>query len=49
MVYTYGSPRIGEPHCALRFNKVVANSLRIVNVHDFFPTFPDQKYPPPFT
>lgn len=49
IVYTYGSPRIGDPHFASRFIKVVPNSLRIVNVHDPFPTFPDQKYPPPFT
>ncbi|MFF0825415.1 lipase family protein [Brevibacillus sp. NPDC003359] len=49
IVYTYGSPRIGDPTFASRFNQVVVSSLRIVNVHDSFPTFPDQKYPPPFT
>lgn len=48
-VYTYGSPRVGDPDFAFRFNQVVKNSIRIVNIHDSFPTFPAQKYPPPFT
>ncbi|WP_410511684.1 lipase family protein [Paenibacillus sp. BR2-3] len=48
-VYTYGSPRVGDPDFAFRFNKEVNNSVRIVNIHDSFPTFPAQKYPPPFT
>ncbi|QGQ45485.1 lipase family protein [Metabacillus sediminilitoris] len=48
-VYTYGSPRIGDPVFASRFNQVVKNSIRIVNIHDSFPTFPAKKYPPPFT
>lgn len=48
-IYTYGSPRIGDPVFAARFNQVVKNSLRIVNIHDSFPTFPEKKYPPPFT
>lgn len=47
--YTYGSPRIGDPRFAHRFNRVVKNSFRIVNIHDSFPTFPDRVYPPPFT
>ncbi|MGG1661185.1 lipase family protein [Brevibacillus sp. NRS-1366] len=49
IVYTYGSPRIGDPDFALRYNQVVNNSIRIVNIHDSYPTFPTQKYPPPFT
>jgi triacylglycerol lipase len=49
IVYTYGSPRIGDPDFAHRFNKQVRNSIRIVNIHDSFPTFPDKWYPPPFT
>ncbi|WP_116316678.1 lipase family protein [Bacillus subtilis] len=48
-LYTYGSPRIGDPVFASQFNKVVKNSIRIVNIHDSFPTFPAKKYPPPFT
>ncbi|NTU25558.1 lipase family protein [Bacillus tequilensis] len=48
-LYTYGSPRIGDPVFASQFNQVVKNSLRIVNIHDSFPTFPAKKYPPPFT
>ncbi|MDF2713364.1 MAG: lipase [Paenibacillus sp.] len=48
-VYTYGSPRVGDPDFAFRFNKKVKNSVRIVNIHDSFPTFPAQKYLPPFT
>ncbi|KQL49959.1 lipase [Brevibacillus choshinensis] len=49
IIYTYGSPRIGDPGFAIRFNQVVKNSIRIVNIHDPYPTFPAQKYPPPFT
>ncbi|SMC26023.1 Lipase (class 3) [Clostridium acidisoli DSM 12555] len=49
IVYTYGSPRVGDHIFACRFNKEVKNSIRIVNIHDSFPTFPAQKYPPPFT
>lgn len=48
-VYTYGSPRIGDPVFAHRFDQEVRTSMRIVNVHDPFPTFPDKQYPPPFT
>lgn len=48
-VYTYGSPRVGDPDFAFRFNKAVKNSFRIVNIHDSFPTFPARKYLPPFT
>lgn len=48
-VYTYGSPRIGDPDFVLRYNQVVSNSIRIVNLHDPYPTFPAKKYPPPFT
>ena len=49
IVYTYGCPRVGDPDFASRFNQVVKNSIRIVNIHDSFPTFPDKEYPPPFT
>lgn len=49
IVYTYGSPRVGDPDFVHRFNKEVINSLRIVNIHDSFPTFPERAYPPPFT
>lgn len=49
IVYTYGSPRVGDPDFAFRFNKEVKNSIRVVNIHDSFPTFPDRVYPPPFT
>ncbi|GED70888.1 lipase [Brevibacillus reuszeri] len=48
-IFTYGSPRIGDPVFAHRFNQLAKNSFRIVNIHDPFPTFPDKKYPPPFT
>ncbi|MEC2128361.1 lipase family protein [Brevibacillus centrosporus] len=48
-VYTYGSPRIGDPAFAHRFNQTIENSFRIVNIHDPYSTFPDPKYPPPFT
>jgi hypothetical protein len=49
ILYTYGSARVGNPDFAFRFNQVVKNSIRIVNIHDSYPTFPAQKYPPPFT
>jgi len=49
VIYTYGSPRIGDPEFVFRFDQVVKNSARVVNVHDPYPTFPDKKYPPPFT
>lgn len=49
IVYTYGSPRVGDPNFASRFDQLVENSVRIVNIHDSFPTFPDPVYPPPFT
>ncbi|NGQ95790.1 lipase family protein [Brevibacillus sp. SYP-B805] len=49
IVYTYGSPRVGDPVFAFRFNQAVKNSIRIVNIHDSYPTFPDKAYPPPFT
>ncbi len=49
VVYTYGSPRTGDPDFALRFNHTVKNSVRFFNVHDVIPTIPAQAYPPPFT
>lgn len=49
IVYTYGSPRVGDHDFTCRFNEGVKNSMRIVNIHDSFPTFPAQEYPPPFT
>ncbi|MFT9497349.1 lipase family protein [Anaerosolibacter sp.] len=49
IVYTYGSPRTGDPNFAYRFNQTVKNSIRIFNVHDVIPTLPAQAYPPPFT
>ncbi|WP_282172152.1 lipase family protein [Cytobacillus firmus] len=48
-VYTYGSPRIGDPEFAMKFDQKVKNSIRVVNIHDSFPTFPEVRYPPPFT
>lgn len=49
IVYTYGGPRVGDPCFVLRFNQTVKNSIRIFNIHDSYPTFPDRVYPPPFT
>ncbi|WP_129689467.1 lipase family protein [Gottfriedia acidiceleris] len=48
-IYTYGSPRVGDPDFVYQFNKEVKKSKRIVNIHDSFPTFPEKFYPPPFT
>jgi triacylglycerol lipase len=49
VVYTYGSPRVADPEFAFRFDRTVANSIRIFNIHDIIPTLPEQAYPPPFT
>ncbi|NGQ95789.1 lipase family protein [Brevibacillus sp. SYP-B805] len=49
IVYTYGSPRVGDPDFVSRFNQTVRNSIRIFNVHDIIPTLPANAYPPPFT
>lgn len=49
IVYTYGSPRVGDPEFSFRYNKEVLNSLRIFNIHDSYSTFPDPVYRPPFT
>lgn len=49
VVYTYGSARVGDPAFAFRFNRTVRNSVRVLNIHDSFPTFPARDYPPPFT
>ncbi|MFE7060811.1 lipase family protein [Sutcliffiella sp. NPDC057660] len=49
VLYTYGSPRVGDPQFAYSFHTLVKNSMRIVNIHDSFTTFPAKKYPPPFT
>lgn len=48
IVYTFGSPRVGDPEFSFRFNQTVKNSIRIVNIHDSFSTFPAKQYPPPF-
>ncbi len=48
-VYTYGSPRTGDPEFVSRFDQTIENSIRIVNVHDVIPTIPARKYEPPFT
>lgn len=49
IVYTYGSPRAGDPVFAERYDRIVPNSFRVANVHDIIPTLPDRAYPPPFT
>ncbi|URT69064.1 lipase family protein [Cytobacillus firmus] len=49
IIYTYGSPRTGDPLFASFFSQTVQNSIRIVNIHDIIPTLPARVYPPPFT
>ncbi|TVX92361.1 lipase family protein [Paenibacillus agilis] len=49
IVYTYGSPRVGDPTFAAKYDRVVKNSVRVFNVHDIIPLIPDKVYPPPFT
>jgi triacylglycerol lipase len=49
VVYTYGSPRAGDPGFASYFNRTIKNSFRIVNIHDIIPTLPARVYPPPIT
>lgn len=48
-LYTIASLRIGDPIFAARFNEVVKTSIRIYNVHDLVPAYPNSVYPPPFT
>jgi hypothetical protein len=48
-IYTYASPRVGDPAFVFKFNKEVRNSIRIYNIHDSYATFPDPVYMPPFT
>jgi triacylglycerol lipase len=49
VVYTFGSPRAGDPEFVHHYNQRVRNSTRIFNVHDIIPTLPAKSYPPPFT
>ncbi|UHA72477.1 lipase family protein [Paenibacillus sp. 481] len=49
IVYTYGSPRTGDPTFAAKYDNIVKNSVRVYNVHDIIPFIPDKVYPPPFT
>jgi len=49
IAYSYGSPRVGDPDFAHRYDRRVTHTFRVVNIHDSFPTFPAKRYPPPFT
>ncbi len=48
-VYTFASPRVGDPSFVDKYNREVKNSIRIFNIHDSYATFPDEVYMPPFT
>lgn len=39
-VYTFGSPRVGDPTFVAVFNKKISESIRIVNVYDYVPLEP---------
>ena len=43
-LFTYGSPRVGDPDFAKAFKKLVPNSLRIANLFDVVPYAPPQIY-----
>jgi len=40
IVYTFGSPRVGDPTFTQVFNQKVKDSIRITNVFDIVPLFP---------
>jgi triacylglycerol lipase len=47
-VYTYASPRVGNPTFATAYNQKIRESIRIVNVHDYIPLEPQTPILPPF-
>jgi triacylglycerol lipase len=48
IVFTFGSPRVGNPQFVSTFNKTLNNSVRIVNVNDIVPLLPPKNISLPF-
>ncbi len=48
-IYTFGSPRVGNPRFAGVFYHRIRESIRVVNIHDYIPLEPQTPIPPPFT
>ena len=46
-VYTFASPRVGNPLFATAFNREISASVRVVNVHDLVPRLPPAFLPLP--
>jgi triacylglycerol lipase len=49
VVYTYASPRVGNPKFALRYNRLLSNRHRIYNINDLVPDLPPLVYRSPKT
>lgn len=47
IVYTFGSPRVGDPEYARAFGEKAAESFRVYNALDAVPMLPPQSYKPP--
>ncbi|MCH5584523.1 lipase family protein [Shimazuella sp. AN120528] len=48
-VYTFGSPRVGDPVFAMTYDRRIKENIRVVNVHDYIPLEPQAHIKPPFT
>ncbi len=49
IIYTYGSPRVGNPTFARRYNQVLPTTFRIANTDDIIPMLPPRILHCPFT
>jgi triacylglycerol lipase len=47
-LYTYASPRVGDPEFVLAHNQLIPNSYRIFNLADMIPMFPPIKLTSPY-
>ncbi|CAH1223988.1 hypothetical protein PAECIP111893_05061 [Paenibacillus plantiphilus] len=47
VVYTFASPRVGDPQFARAYNRLVTNSFRLRNEHDIVPHLPPLVYQSP--
>ncbi|MBW7474670.1 lipase family protein [Paenibacillus oenotherae] len=49
IVYTFASPRVGDPQFARTYNRLLPNTFRIQNEHDIVPHLPPLIYQSPTT
>ena len=49
IVYTFGAPRVGDPRFACRYGRLVAETHRVANPHDFVTRLPPPVYRSPRT